>query len=777
VQRLTTILVCLFVFQNVYSQKPTDNINPSAINFSLIDRLFNEKLNELRRSKSLSTLGTDDILKKAAKDQADYMNAADTLTHFQKEPAKKTPTDRVRFYKGQNDGVGENCLFIYLQTPITSKTKKEPLVINTYAEAAEHIFIQWKNSPGHYKNMIEPSYDVQGLSFSYNAGKKKLFAAQVFGMKPYNYPPAIQSILSDYNIKPYNESYCRAIKDENVKGVRVSNRLYVQDNKVYFNVQNPEKFKRAFQGAYDMIAIDIVFKDQFTCEKNNKLNGSPYYDGCLLRPVSFTELFKRNTDKQGRLQAYVCDLPESVRGKDYQLNAILIKAGCFCSYTYPVRVESESYDLINLEPFWDTIPVPIKPDTFNVVIKQKILFDKSKSEISETSLAETEKKLAVLGKYATSVKLNAFSSIEGNEELNKSIQEKRAAVILKKLSPMFPSSVKPEVEAKENWDLFYQQIKLDYFRYLNQFNKSQIKDAIRDSLKDRLEKFLSEQRYAEFEIRMEGSYNDSSNAQVLGLALMKALRQNDLKLAHEIQSRLIYTYLKGEATIDNISSYDFPDNETASPFAVNLLAAKAINPADSYYYHTKLMLELFKKFNTNKKAQYNFCIYAINYWVMQGEPLVEPEKLFDLIQKCKTLAPERAVNSMLLNYHLAAVKYYGDINNYKLMVQNLNAIHDLFKSVKLDLNTSYKLGLYFSDYNALDWVVELLEPFVGTTQDERVLHLYLGAGAVLYQPSYPKIYADAVDRYIEFYPKEYKQWIDSEYQLLRENLYKSRFCK
>ena len=75
--------------------------------------------------------------------------------------------------------------------------------------------------------------------------------------------------------------------------------------------------------------------------------------------------------------------------------------------------------------------------------------------------------------------------------------------------------------------------------------------------------------------------------------------------------------------------------------------------------------------------------------------------------------------------------------------------------------------------------MELLEPYAMQTKDEKLLHLYLGAGAVQYHHAadYPKVYTDIVDRYIQLYPEKYKSWIDMEYQLLRESAFKSRFCK
>jgi hypothetical protein len=772
------ILICFsFLLKSLHCQTASSVIDPQEINYDFIGRLFNEKLNELRKSKGLSQLKLDPYLEKAAQEHAKYMTDNDTLTHIQNNTVKKTPSDRVRFFKGNHEGIGENCLFTFLLTPIKDRLKKELITINTYEQAAQDIFTSWKNSPGHYKNMIEPSYDVQGIGFSYNKQKKKLFSSQVFGRFPYTYNKQAEVLLRDYEINPYNAAACEIIKKVGIEGIRVADRIYVSNNQIFLDIENYSKFKKAFLEKYDKIAIDIVFKDQFVCEKNNRLNGSPYFDGLLLEPVTFAEVFKRNRGTYGRLDALICNIPPGLKGMDIQLNVVLIKTNCFCNYTIPVRVDNKIYDLINLQPYWDTIPTYVERDSFNLVIRQKIKFEKGKADITKLSLLRTEQKLKILGWYAKSIKLIAYSSVEGEEQINKNLQAKRAATIIEKLQPYFPKDVQPQISTKENWELFYDQIKKTNFNYLASYPKPRIKEVLRDSLKKEMEDLLEQERYSEFEIPIAGTYHHLSRADILSLGLIQSLGKRNYTLAHAIQSRLILQYLKGEATLDHLSEYSFPDDSVVSPFVVNLLAAKSLNPNSEEYNDTKSLVKLFEKYGANKKAQYNFCVYAINYWALNEDTLIHPTKLFELVKKCAALAPEKSVNSLILNYHLAAVKYYTAINNYELMSSNLYKIHDLFQKTKLDENSSYKLGLYFCSYNMTGWAVELLEPFVNQNKDERFLHLYLTAGVVHYQNNFSKQYIEVLQKYFKLFPVQYNNWIKEEYQLLRYEIFKALYCK
>lgn len=771
------LLLSLSACFPVKAQTAKDEINPAAINYNLIARLFSEKLDSLRRSKKLSTLPQDELLAKTAKQHSEYMLKYDTLTHDETTAGRKTPFDRVRVNGGTHDAVGENVLFTYLHKATVSK-KGVTRTNRSYADAAADIFTMWRNSPGHYKNMINPDYEVQGLGLTYNPVSQKLYATQVFGKVPYSYPPAIRTLLADYKISPENKAICAALDRERIRGYRIAGCLFVREGKIYFYIANGQAFRNTFKDPTDQLAIDIVFRDQFPCGENNHLNGSPYYDGLLLKPVPFLDLFKRNTGTNGRLYAYVCDLPPQLAGREFGMNALLIKNNCLCDYSYKVKVESKEYDLIDLQPFWDTLQSPLVTDTFHVTIRQKIRFERGKSTVRDYDMQSTIARLQSFGPYIRSMKMNACSSVEGSEAVNKSLQSQRAAGILQKLRPYIPAKIKPAIRAEENWDMFFRQISGTKYAYLRLFDKSMIKTMLKqDSLKKNLEPLLEQERFVEFEIEMVGQYDNFSNADLLSLGVVKALNRKDYPLAHQIQSRIIQQYLRGEATLENISDYEFDKDTTVHPFFVNLLAAKCLNPMSDEFPDKERLNKLFRKFEASPHARFNYCVYAINYMALTMDTLLSPLRLFELTQKAAELAPPAAVNSMMLNFHLASVKYCTHINDLKAMEENLDAIHELFKRVRLNKATAYKLGLYFSGYNMVNWTVELLQPYIPGNKEEHFFRLYLAAGACRFSSPNKTTYEAALKKYVEMYPLEYQEFIEENFQLMREDLYKDPFCR
>lgn len=776
------LLVLLLLFPALLpAQQPGDPVNLNAINYKLLDQLFSKKLDELRRSKNLGGLAHDAVLAKAADDQAAYMQLNDTVTHQQKTPKKNGPVDRVVFYNGTHDGVGENCLM----TPVGKRVLKNPknkkdtstVTYTTYEQVANAFFQMWKNSPGHYKNMIDPRYEVQGLGFSFNAARQEIYVAQVFGIKPYTYDRELQPLLSDYGIKPRNAAICAALDKENLKNYPFGDRFYRQGDKIYIYKHNPQDFYNTFKDPQDKIAIDIMQRDQFPCGEPNRFNGSPYYDGVLLAPVPFREIFARNQGQNGELHAYVCTIPPELAKRNIKFSVVIIKNNCHCSYTSPIQQDGKLYDLINLQPFWDTIPSALATDSFHLTIKQKIRFQRGKADVNPHDLATTIAKLQNLGPFVKSVKMNAYSSVEGDAAVNKRLAEQRAGVILNKLQPYLPKNVAARVVAEENWKLFYTQIRRTPYAYLKDWNAMAIKNALRDSLKKPLATQLDEERYTEFEIEVNGYYDNFSNGDVISAGINKWIQAKDFNKAHQLQSRLIRKFIAGEVTLETISEYDFGDDTLVIPFYVNLLASKCLNPENEEFQDKKRMQQLFKRFSESKKSQYNFCIYAIRYFAATGDTLVSFERLEEMVNACLELAPPKAVNSLKLNYHLTAMQYYTRQNVHTKMTMHINAIHDLFRTVKLDDNSAYKLALYFSYYSMAQWVTELLEPYLEKNKQERFNHLYITAGAVIYYPAYPEKYMNVLARYIQLYPDDYVKWVESDFQLMRYPEFKDPFCK
>lgn len=155
---------------------------PKQPDWKAVETEFYRLLNELRTRKRLAALTPNDpLLDSAAFDQARYMHKRHVVTHSQNGRKKSTPLKRVQYYGGSFTIVGENCIMIYIDTPMNTKKNGQPITVSSEKEIASALFAGWKGSPKHYKNMLTKEYQLAGLGFAYDETTKQFYCAQVFG--------------------------------------------------------------------------------------------------------------------------------------------------------------------------------------------------------------------------------------------------------------------------------------------------------------------------------------------------------------------------------------------------------------------------------------------------------------------------------------------------------------------------------------------------------------------------------------------------------------------
>ncbi len=177
-KKYTTLLAMLLGAFVVLPQQ----LKAQETDWKAVETEFYRLLNELRIKKKLQAVTPNQVvLDSAALDQAQYLNKKGKLTHDQNNRKKATPYKRVQFYGGSYTIVGENCIEIFLNTPMKTKYSREPIIVSTEKEIAEALFLGWKHSPEHYKNMITPEYRDAGLGYAFNEKTNQFYCTQVFG--------------------------------------------------------------------------------------------------------------------------------------------------------------------------------------------------------------------------------------------------------------------------------------------------------------------------------------------------------------------------------------------------------------------------------------------------------------------------------------------------------------------------------------------------------------------------------------------------------------------
>lgn len=162
-----------------FSSSPQERIDHRNVDIVLLESLVQDEINEVKKSKGQKLLKANARLKNAAIDQNNYQIRLGDITHEQKNPSKRTLGDRVKAYGGGFQAMAENVLYQGFIVRTTG-TKKE-IITPTYQDHAKKMVKSWMESPGHRRNILNPTYDRVGTAIGYNGDLHAVFATQVFG--------------------------------------------------------------------------------------------------------------------------------------------------------------------------------------------------------------------------------------------------------------------------------------------------------------------------------------------------------------------------------------------------------------------------------------------------------------------------------------------------------------------------------------------------------------------------------------------------------------------
>lgn len=773
---------CFLVWLNLFAaaQSPNDPINPNQINYSLIENLFLENLNQLRQGKGLGKMVADPVLAKAGEDQASYQNKINKLTHDQITAGKETPTRRVLFYKGLHSRVGENCILIYLGTPVKDKSGAI-YTVNTYQEVADELFKGWVNSPPHYENMITPYYEHAGLGFSYNSKTKQLYAAQVFGTKPFVNPyPEYINTNNSWGIKESDSKTCSGYGEYQFVAGIFSNYLIIEGDSVFQYYMSEKDAKKIISGPNDGIALDIIFREQLSCNQNHNFHPSPIHDGIMLKPVLSTQLFAKNKyKKSGELYSFVGLLPKGIQAKNIQLNTILIRNGIMCTYSYPVTVVSENHNLLQLRPKWAFYEGGIEAATFQAAFTFEVPFKNADHVIPDAIKNNIWERALIYAPFITELTIRAYSSIDGPEKLNLELQNNRAKNILSIFDQLLNEQVKVVFEAKENWDLFYKQIETGPFSYLNKYSNETIKKKVSNkTTRDSLSTLLDQQRVAHLSFKVNVSYNDKSDHFVLPLALYNTIHRQDSLQSRIIQSRLTRALIAGQISPDQYCEIKVPLERKFIPILSNYVGAYALSDKFSTDDQFEFIRAAFELGRDYYRMKFNFVIYALRYWSEKGQYIVEPDEMEKAIQTFRADVEDSLVNNMLLNYYVTSAYHFLQTREYQRMYHSLEGIRELYPKTILNLSDAKKLSLLFNLYYKFEWSTSLLESFIKKgNYDEDALFLYTRTVCLYRKGLQESEIAALVQKCIERNKKRYCDWVNREdWQLLREVWMKKIYC-
>lgn len=727
-------------------------------------------INNLREINGLKPLIFNDNLKKAAQFHSEYMVKNNVLSHDEKQSKYATPKKRVFAFEGKEfEIVGENVLY---STPQNFPLKKKDIVA-----LAEEMFNSWKNSPGHYANMTEPEYDYGDLGFETNMEKHIVYATQVFGKKGHVVQNQISSnsfglIQDSKDCEKVFEGYSNLI-------INMGNDIKIEGNEVTFYYHDISYFKKIFSGPNDGIAIDLVAEEQLICGKPNQLDFSPVYDGILLKPYYSGEMLANNrAESDYRIITKVGDIPDELQGSEYSPSLILIKNGKACKYIYPADVPRRDYELRPIEPFINDEP-EVQLVKEGVVYSEIVNYD---FKTNCTKAIDVPKIHKHTGKIH-SIRINSFSSIEGDSIHNEHLHNSRANFIKNHIiSTLGASNDAFTINAKENWDQMQFQ--------LNYFERDELTKLSHDSLKIIIanqdnslpwDSLLLSQRKSIAIINYIGEYIEGEN--------IESIAEFNLRTAVATQS----VSLVNKALYEMYQSQDYNPEILFEPQIIEFIKMQPKTVVNytallsfNYDYNPYAITDfIHSSLNKAEKLDNNARSNILHLYTLVGTYLLDnwdisSERLSNVIHplKIERISSTTEKPELVLNLHLTFIQYYGQVNDGPNISKSFYYIANYFKNNSLKNEDDVDLALFFNNWSMYHMAVEhLLSRFKKNSLNEDGLFVLAETMNFTNYNDESGIYIEVSSKALKNNQMRWCEWLNSDFQVKRNFQIKRLYCE
>jgi hypothetical protein len=710
-----------------YYKKFNVKIDKENFNENLLNEIILFELNRIREKQyNLGWLEKDSILSRAANDQAGFMVNWESATL--KGPGKYKTTGRRVEYQGGSNKAEEivSKMSIYKSTGV-----------QTYLQLATDLSYRWYKNKKTEAIITNLGYRFAGVGSKMDEAGKKIYISCVVGnYDSWNKGQYQRSTMTlpyskrKYWLKPYNQKECR--KCGYYKNIQeLQNCLFVQDNKIYFRHEDYKQLKRLIRKPKDGLAVDIIQKSQFQCDKFNNINNSYFNYGILTKRIYSKKLYKMNLVTGKRVKAIeVClgDLPSGLSG-DYELNLLIIQNKHVClnlPQTCTPSAEVEYAD--QLEMLADTITITeteYSPHATSTRLTFKIPFEVNKYEYKQEDIDPFLKSLNEPDFIIDELLITAYSSIEGTEAQNRELQEKRAESIVNALKSRQKQEMITRVKKDYNWDRFLIDVKGTNYSELADMTLEEAQAYIKEKkLNKKLESILKHHRYAL--INMKITYDiegDKEQAYVVKM-FNNAIKQDDLPLALSIQKYIFKQVIGGRYDENAVYGQEIPEDpkaygmETKKLWITGLLMNKLwlehyVKEDEFDATYCSRLGDLLAIEPANAYVQYNVLYCKIMNNKLKDER--EISEVQDQIEALyETVLQKEVVDRLNLKHQFNVIETLDTIPNQQdaMVVESLDRIKEIVDLKENTWQNALKLSYIFIKQEDYEFALKLIEPFV-----------------------------------------------------------------
>lgn len=509
-----------------------------------------------------------------------------------------------------------------------------------------------------------------------------------------------------------------------------------ENDKLYFEVNDKNWFNLLFKNDGDGLAIEIVLKDRYACDL--KSIEKTQLRGTLVKPVYSKELKSglQAESEENRYRTYVGNVPAEFLNHELEYNILFLSNKHLCRYYVIYDLDSYSWDLLDMGMYLDSLTYDTKQikstDNENYVIRNKTLkfkipFKKNKATYSQADIKPIYDSLRLTDFNIKTIKINAYSSIEGVASRNIELQELRAKSIVAALQSFQKPTINTVVSTSENWVDFLKDIKDTKYRPLLILSKEQVKERIAGPLSREMEPIFKNHRIAvvELELEKKDKYQVQSTTDLLA-KFNTAINTGQVNEANEIQNSIFERIRYKEVKPEVLQKMIVP-KETKF--------AKILNKNSAYKYMLDFrqglivyneLLDLEKLVPNDAMVKYNIVAIKIKLWRYNAIEASEASLKKDINALKSYGIKNNLLTRMLVNVNIIKAETLMENKEYLKKDKAVEFVNDNYKKFHLSDYDYLSLAQFFSYYSDNKLAVKLLESNVKSIDvDEDLLFYYL----------------------------------------------------
>lgn len=683
----------------------------------IINKLVFLYVNTYRAKERLDTFTVETILNNASEDHAQYMAKIQKVT-LDGEGKKKNTSDRLKYYGGS--GLGTELV---ISMPISKGNE-----MFTYGKIADDIGFKWLNDKKALDILQSTRYVLVGIGSALDVDKKKIYLSMTFGNYTlFNNGAALKDQLKvpyttkKYGLKPYDNKLCRRCdKFRNIESLYDG--IYVKDGNVYFKYNHYKQLKKILKDPTDGIAIDFIQKEQYLCHRPNIVDFSRVNKGIMLKPLKSKKIEKKNliqdkNERKKRLNVLLGSIPSGI-DDNYEINLLIINGKSICKVITP-SFEDEA-DIVfakEIELLADTILFNA-PNYVPIVEKAHlefiIPFERNKFDYKPEDIEPLINKLDEPNFVINKLQIEAFTSIEGTDQANKELQNKRAQSIVNALRQRQKSKFITNIRTATNIEDFKRDITGTEWAHLASMDIKSIQNYINShNLEKKLEPILQKHRYAR--IKMDVTYkldNDNEEKYVLN-RFNKSIKENNLTMALSIQKYIFKKVVAKKFSKEAVIGQQIPEKPEYAGLLMNKLwLEKYVNNDELNEDYCNRIAKLYKFAPENFYIRYNHYYCKILF-----DNFTNEKQMIDFQRNISSLynsgLKHKTVDILNLEYQFKKIRILDTLETSSPFLEaTLDTIKAIVKLTESNWQNSLKLAYIFMSQKDYEFAAKLIEPYI-----------------------------------------------------------------